>query len=262
VTVFLPPDVDLNSYYKYGPKPQDPATGFDETQPHWYEFLFDGTTGAEILADRVILHFVDGGRGDDDLLANGAIVEPGGPAFVPPHTVDSVTINDGSAQRSKINRITVTFDGPVTVAAGAFKLQRADGQHVGLELALSEAGGRTVATLTFKGSTVIGGSLSDGKYTLIIRANRIRDRFGRSLDGDRDGLAAGDFRDEFFRRFGDGDGDDDVDRGDWDLFLSSFGARDRDANYLWYFDYEADGRVFLSDLVQFLLAQYRSGRRR
>src|SRR5215471_6404290 len=37
----------------------------------------DGTTGAEILPDRVLLHFVDGQRGDDDLTANGEIVDAG-----------------------------------------------------------------------------------------------------------------------------------------------------------------------------------------
>jgi uncharacterized repeat protein (TIGR01451 family) len=30
----------------------------------------------------IILHFVDGQRGDDDLMANGLIMDPGGPAFV------------------------------------------------------------------------------------------------------------------------------------------------------------------------------------
>jgi hypothetical protein len=64
----------VNTYYKYGPTLDSPA-------PHWYEFLFDGTTGAEILSDRVVLHFVDGQRGDDDLAANGQIVEPGAPAL-------------------------------------------------------------------------------------------------------------------------------------------------------------------------------------
>lgn len=65
----------VNTYYKYGPTPNNPI-------PHWYEFLFDGTTGAEIVGNQVILHFVDGMRGDGDLSANGVVVEPGGPGFV------------------------------------------------------------------------------------------------------------------------------------------------------------------------------------
>ncbi len=74
VTLFLPPGTTATSYWKYGPTPDNPT-------PHWYEFLFDGTTGAEILPDRVVLHFVDGQRGDSDLSANGEIVDPGAPAL-------------------------------------------------------------------------------------------------------------------------------------------------------------------------------------
>src|SRR5262249_33776479 len=40
---------------------------------------FDGTTGAEIQDNVITLHLVDGGRGDADGVANGVIVDPGGP---------------------------------------------------------------------------------------------------------------------------------------------------------------------------------------
>ena len=72
VTLFLPPDVKVDSYFNFGPTPDNP-------EPHYYEFLFDGTTGAEILEDRIVLHFVDGARGDHDLTVNGEIVTRGGP---------------------------------------------------------------------------------------------------------------------------------------------------------------------------------------
>lgn len=81
LTLYLPDDTEVDTYYMYSPTPDDPT-------PHWYEFLFDGTTGAEIFAgvdddtdpEMIILHFVDGGRGDADLTANGVIVDPGSPA--------------------------------------------------------------------------------------------------------------------------------------------------------------------------------------
>ena len=38
--------------------------------------------------------------------------------------VKSVQVNDGSAQRSMVNSLTVTFDRPVTIDAGAFELRR------------------------------------------------------------------------------------------------------------------------------------------
>lgn len=59
-------------YRKYGRTP-------DNTEPHWYDFTYDGQTGAEINGNQVTLHFIDGDRGDDDLQLNGTIVDQGGP---------------------------------------------------------------------------------------------------------------------------------------------------------------------------------------
>ena len=71
VELFFPPGTIITTYWKYGPTNSDPA-------PHWYEFTFDGTTGAVINGNRVTLHLVDGQRGDDDLTANGEISDDGG----------------------------------------------------------------------------------------------------------------------------------------------------------------------------------------
>jgi hypothetical protein len=62
----------FNTYSKYGPTPDDP---FD----HWYEFIFDGQTGADMDKADITLYFVDGARGDDDLTRDGKIVDIGGP---------------------------------------------------------------------------------------------------------------------------------------------------------------------------------------
>ena len=78
ITLLLPPDLTVTTYYKYGPTPDNPLN-------HWYEFAFDGNTGAEIGDGVITLHFVDGQRGDDDLTANGRVADAGGPgATVPP----------------------------------------------------------------------------------------------------------------------------------------------------------------------------------
>ena len=74
VTFDLPAGLSPTTYYRFGPTP-------DQRADHWYEFLYDGTTGAEILADRIVLHLVDGQRGDDDLTADGTIVDAGAPAI-------------------------------------------------------------------------------------------------------------------------------------------------------------------------------------
>jgi hypothetical protein len=75
VEILLPPGVVVNSYYKFG---DEPLLSGD----HWYEFLDDGSTGAVLLPDRIVLKLVDGGRGDDDVTANGMIVDPGAAGFL------------------------------------------------------------------------------------------------------------------------------------------------------------------------------------
>jgi hypothetical protein len=64
--------------YKYGPT-------FSDVAPHWYAFpaSFDGKT--------VTFSITDGGLGDDDLIANGIIVDPSGVA------VPGVTAGDTSS---------------------------------------------------------------------------------------------------------------------------------------------------------------------
>ena len=86
LTIAPPAGHDWTHYLKYGPTPADPSV-------HWYNFLYqlatDGdsadTTGTEFLPNgQVVLHLVDGGRGDDDLTPDGVInaLNGGGPALV------------------------------------------------------------------------------------------------------------------------------------------------------------------------------------
>ncbi|MGM0667136.1 MAG: choice-of-anchor D domain-containing protein [Bacteroidota bacterium] len=74
LSLLIPDDMIPETYYKYAQTLEDP-------DPHWYEFLYDDETGAEIENERIILHFVDGARGDEDLAENGAIKDIGGPAI-------------------------------------------------------------------------------------------------------------------------------------------------------------------------------------
>lgn len=73
VTLYLAAGSTYDTYYKYG---QTTVKHID----HWYEFLFDGTTGAEINTNVITLHFQDGQKGDDDLVEDGFIIDVGGPA--------------------------------------------------------------------------------------------------------------------------------------------------------------------------------------
>jgi parallel beta-helix repeat protein len=70
----------IAQYYKYGPTPVTHAN-------HWYDFLYnkatDGDsavgTGMQIVGGNIVLHLIDGKRGDDDLTANGVVTDIGGP---------------------------------------------------------------------------------------------------------------------------------------------------------------------------------------
>jgi cyclophilin family peptidyl-prolyl cis-trans isomerase len=72
VDMELPAGNAPNVYYRYGPTPDNPT-------PHWYDFAYDGRTGARFFGSKVLLAFVDGERGDDDLTVNDVIVDAGGP---------------------------------------------------------------------------------------------------------------------------------------------------------------------------------------
>jgi hypothetical protein len=165
-----------------------------------------------------------------------------------PRTVQSIVINDGSAQRSMVNRITVTFGGAAILDPGAIELRRQDGSLVAMHTDISIVGGKTVAVLTFEDAQFEGGSLADGSYTLTVRAERVHDRWGRELDGDGNGAAGGNAVNSFFRLLGDSDGDGDVDGADRAAFRSAFGKH---AGYLWYFDFDGDGDVDGRDNAQF-----------
>lgn len=71
VKLYLPAGAAPESYWKYGPQPSVAAS--------WYEFDYDGITGAQINANVITLNFTDGGRGDHDLIKNGRVVDPGAP---------------------------------------------------------------------------------------------------------------------------------------------------------------------------------------
>lgn len=76
VTFLLPQNVSPTTFYRHGRQsPTDPFARFSE-------FLFDGTTGAELLPDRVVVHLVDGGRGDHDLAVDGRITTSGAPGLL------------------------------------------------------------------------------------------------------------------------------------------------------------------------------------
>jgi probable HAF family extracellular repeat protein len=193
--------------------------------------------------------------------------------LTPPPTVAGVQVNDGSAQRSEVNSISVTFSGPVTftsgnaAAAAAFQLQHlSDAVSVTLASAVStDAQGHTVVTLSFSGSETDAvssfndgmASLADGRYRLTVFSDQVSAN-GGVLNG---GGPNGDYVSptdtyqgnglHLYRLFGDVNGDGVVDPTDLNRFRSTFNVNNTQENYLLYLDANGDGVVDPSDLNQF-----------
>jgi VCBS repeat-containing protein len=158
--------------------------------------------------------------------------------------IDGVQVNDGDVQRSIVNSLAVTFSEVVTLSAGAFELRDAAGSRVPatITVATQVVGGHAVATLTFSGTGVLGGSLADGRYTLTVRADQVTGAAG---------TMAADYTFAFYRLFGDGTGDGVVDVDDLLAFASAYGTGSGGPGYLWYFDSNADGVIDVDDLLAF-----------
>jgi len=204
-----------------------------------------GNNAANLATDQRGMPRVNGGAADI-----GAVETAYAPA------VRIVTVNDGSAQRSVVTKLSVTFDQIVTLPASpadAFQLKRAsDNQIVALSAAVNQ-GATTSVTLTFTGGPLNGASLADGRYTLTVFAGQVSNANG-VLDGNADGTGGDDYvqvggpssPSKLFRLFGDADGDGDVDGTDFAAFRDAFGSSSNLA-----FDSDGDGDVDAVDFGQF-----------
>jgi ELWxxDGT repeat protein len=191
-----------------------------------------------------------------------------------PPIVAGVQVNDGNAQRSEVQVITVTFSGPVTFTGGntnvaaAFQLQHlTDNNNVVLSTNVgTDSQGRTVVALRFSGSEIDGisaqngaaASLADGQYKLTVFSSNVTGAGGMALAG---GGANGNYMSpsdsyqgnglHLYRLFGDANGDGVVDPTDLNFFRQTYNVNNTQANYLWYLDANGDGVVDPTDLIQF-----------
>jgi len=163
--------------------------------------------------------------------------------------VASIAINNGESQRSMVTEIEVAFSELIpNIDASSFVLENnTSDDTVTPVVAFNVVDGRTIASLTFEGAGIISGSLADGSYTLTVLDNLL-DQAGNQLDGDGNGVSGGDATDEFFRLYGDSNGDRIVNVVDLLGFRSSFGAQ---GDYDPLFDFNSDEIVNVVDLLQF-----------
>jgi Putative Ig domain len=173
-------------------------------------------------------------------------------------TVMSAVINDGSAQRSMVKSLTVTFSTVVTFSSGAFALlDKTTGKKVALDVATLQVGNQTKAVLTFPAFRVRPYSLDDGQYALTVYGNLIHGLYGQALDGDGNGTPGGNYVDAFFRLFGDSNGDGVVNGTDLSAFQSTLLRRAGDPKFLGIFDYNGDGIIDLATDNAMFMLRYR-----
>jgi hypothetical protein len=196
-------------------------------------------------------------RGTGFTRVSGSGVDIGAFETRSPARIASVTVNDGSAQRSRVTSLTIVFDQIVDLPvapADAFELFRlSDGKHPPLNATVDNSGSGTVVTLTFlPGDAVEFGSLADGRYNLTIFDTLVGNVNG-SLDGDDNGVPGGnyvltgDLSNKLFRLFGDADGSGQVTSADFLAFRLAF------LSSIVTFDFDGDGSVDSGDFLQFRL---------
>lgn len=172
----------------------------------------------------------------------------------------SFVFANGVAQRSMLDQFVVEFDGIVTLGATPFEVVKRgpDGGVVDFNATVDDSSGNSVATLTFSGAFAeSSGSLVDGNYQLTIFGDQIQTANGLNFDADGDGFAGGDFvfgdseTDNFFRLFGDSNGDRIVNLSDLLPFRRAWSSEEDDSDFDPNFDSNADGNINLNDLLRF-----------
>ncbi len=157
-------------------------------------------------------------------------------------TVSSFQVNDGNAQRSMVDSLTVTFNESVTLADNAITLNllsQTGGSPTPMSFTLSGSG--TTYVLTFTGSDDVGNSLPDGAYELIVSAGGVSGTGNLNMSADQDY--------EFFRLYGDFNGDGKVDSADFGVLAIDYGTETNSSD--WYLDYNGDGVIDSADFGAF-----------
>lgn len=169
-----------------------------------------------------------------------------------PPRVIQVTVNNGDAQRSRVNSLTVVFSENVIFspnAGAAFSVTRTGpgGPTGAATLAapvVDNSTFQTKVTLTFSNDSFFNsGSLIDGKYQLTINAANVTD--GQLLDGNGDGIVGDSYTFNFLRLFGDANGDGAVTASDFNQFRLAYGGGPS------IFDFNGDSATSASDFNAF-----------
>ena len=135
----------------------------------------------------------------------------------------------------------------VGAPSAAFILSKQSGGSVAVSVSTSVVANRTESVITFLSDTTFG-SLNDGRYTLTIVADQIRDRAGNAMTTNTSVA--------FHRYFGDANGDSRIDIADFGPFATTYGLNAGQAGFIQYYDYNNDGRIDVADFGQFAIRYF------
>lgn len=247
----------------------DPSTAINESGTYEFVDVGSGQFDVSILPPIGTLKTAPAGLGYSETLIEGQLVEGldfgvmG--AFVP--SVESVVVENGAVSRSQVTSVEVTFNGRIdpSLLESAITLTNTseDIEVTGLLIDSQFVGGQTVATLSFNdGASVatrsgggdVANSLDNGNYKLDVLASGIVSNLGQAMAEDYSfGESA---TDNFFRYYGDSDGDRDVDGQDYGrfglAFLKSAGQPGFDSQFDSDGDDDVDGQDYGRFGLQFL----------
>ena len=154
--------------------------------------------------------------------------------------------------------VNVSFAGNVEIDDSAFSLQKVGDGDVPVSFTAVFEDGRTDVTLSFSGSfTELSGSLVDGNYQLTIDGSGVIDSNGLAMDIDGDGIVGGTLvigdqeAEAFYRLFADVDQNRVVNVNDLFGFRQTYQLITGDASFDVSFDWNADGRINVLDLLPF-----------
>ncbi|MDB5327509.1 MAG: hypothetical protein JWM57_3078 [Phycisphaerales bacterium] len=172
-------------------------------------------------------------------------------------TVAGIVLDDGTAQRSRVRSLTVTFNGTIpagSIAAGAFTVSQISGpviQSYTASVASVTAIGttQTAVKLTFSGAGVVNGSVADGRYTLSIDGSKITDTTGAPADAAGTNVAGSIRTYNFSRLSADADGNNTVDFNDFLILQNAFNTTAASPNYNSGADNDGNGAVDFNDFL-------------
>jgi hypothetical protein len=159
--------------------------------------------------------------------------------------VSAFVVNDGNAQRSMVDSLTVTFNEPVLLAAGAITLNllsQTGGPSTPItNFDLNSPDGGTTWLMTFTDPSYIGGSLPDGAYEVSVSAAGVTGQ-GLNMSADQNFT--------FYRIYGDFQGTGAVTGADFTQLVGLIGKPTNSSD--WYVDFDGDGVISGSDFTAFV----------